>query len=69
MISEPLTLSELEQYLAKAADLLRGSIDQADFKALEFSVAPSNSVQTKPDPDRLCIKPCNMIVVCSKENV
>ena len=29
---EPLTLSELEQYLAAAADLLRGSIDQADFK-------------------------------------
>ena len=31
-----LTLSELEQYLAKAADLLRGSIDQADFKAYIF---------------------------------
>ncbi|MFG1954645.1 hypothetical protein [Micromonospora sp. NPDC048830] len=24
----PLSLSELEQYLAKAADLLRGSIDE-----------------------------------------
>jgi type I restriction enzyme M protein len=29
-------LSELEQYLAKAADILRGSIDQADFKAYIF---------------------------------
>ncbi|XTZ13334.1 N-6 DNA methylase [Micromonospora echinospora] len=32
----PLSLSELEQYLARAADLLRGSIDQADFKAYIF---------------------------------
>ncbi len=32
----PLSLSELEQYLAAAADLLRGSIDQADFKAYIF---------------------------------
>jgi type I restriction enzyme M protein len=31
-----ITLPELEQYLAKAADLLRGSIDQADFKAYIF---------------------------------
>lgn len=31
-----LTLPELEQYLAHAADLLRGSIDQADFKAYIF---------------------------------
>lgn len=31
-----LNLTELEQYLAKAADLLRGSIDQADFKAYIF---------------------------------
>lgn len=31
-----LTLSELEVYLARAADLLRGSIDQADFKAYIF---------------------------------
>lgn len=31
-----LSLPELEQYLAKAADLLRGSIDQADFKAYIF---------------------------------
>jgi type I restriction system adenine methylase HsdM len=31
-----LTLSELESYLGKAADLLRGSIDQADFKAFIF---------------------------------
>lgn len=30
-----LTLPELEQYLARA-DLLRGSIDQADFKAYIF---------------------------------
>lgn len=30
------TLPELEQYLGKAADLLRGSIDQADFKAYIF---------------------------------
>lgn len=32
----PLSLAELEQYLAKAADLLRGSVDQADFKAYIF---------------------------------
>jgi type I restriction system adenine methylase HsdM len=32
----PVSLPELEQYLAKAADLLRGSIDQADFKAYIF---------------------------------
>ncbi|GGS44026.1 type I restriction-modification system subunit M [Actinokineospora fastidiosa] len=32
----PLSLAEVEQYLAKAADLLRGSIDQADFKAYIF---------------------------------
>lgn len=31
-----LTLSELEQFLARAADILRGSIDQADFKAYIF---------------------------------
>jgi len=31
-----LTLGELESYLGKAADLLRGSIDQADFKAFIF---------------------------------
>lgn len=31
-----MTLPELEQYLARAADLLRGSIDQADFKAYIF---------------------------------
>lgn len=31
-----LTLNELEQYLGAAADLLRGSIDQADFKAYIF---------------------------------
>ena len=34
--SKGITLSELEQYLGKAADLLRGSIDQADFKAYIF---------------------------------
>ena len=32
----PLTQSELENHLAKAADLLRGTIDQADFKAYIF---------------------------------
>lgn len=31
-----MTLSELENYLAAAADLLRGSIDQADFKQYIF---------------------------------
>ncbi|MBW4705280.1 SAM-dependent DNA methyltransferase [Micromonospora sp. RL09-050-HVF-A] len=35
-LAVPLSLSELEQYLARAADLLRGSIDQADFKAYIF---------------------------------
>lgn len=35
-MTERLTLSELNQYLARAADLLRGSIDQADFKAYIF---------------------------------
>lgn len=34
--SRPMSLSELENYLAAAADLLRGSIDQADFKAYIF---------------------------------
>lgn len=34
--AEPLTLGELEQYLGAAADLLRGSIDQADFKQYIF---------------------------------
>ena len=34
--SKPLTLGELEQYLAAAADLLRASVDQADFKAYIF---------------------------------
>jgi type I restriction enzyme M protein len=34
--SEPVTLSELGSHLAKAADLLRGAIDQADFKAYIF---------------------------------
>lgn len=36
MSTDRITLAELEQYLAKAADLLRGSIDQADFKAYIF---------------------------------
>jgi type I restriction enzyme M protein len=36
MTTTSITLSELEQHLAKAADLLRGSIDQADFKAYIF---------------------------------
>ncbi len=36
MTTAPITLPELEQYLAKAADILRGSIDQADFKAYIF---------------------------------
>ena len=34
--TDRITLPELKQYLAKAADLLRGSIDQADFKAYIF---------------------------------
>lgn len=34
--AERLTLSALENHLAAAADLLRGSIDQADFKAYIF---------------------------------
>lgn len=36
LTTERITLPELEQYLGKAADLLRGSIDQADFKAYIF---------------------------------
>ena len=36
LTTDRITLAELEQYLAKAADLLRGSIDQADFKAYIF---------------------------------
>lgn len=36
LATERITLAELEQYLSKAADLLRGSIDQADFKAYIF---------------------------------
>lgn len=35
-VSEPLKLNELENYLGAAADLLRGSIDQADFKQYIF---------------------------------
>ncbi|WP_344341441.1 type I restriction-modification system subunit M N-terminal domain-containing protein, partial [Streptomyces rhizosphaericus] len=35
-MTDRLTLPELQQYLAKAADILRGSIDQADFKAYIF---------------------------------
>ncbi|OKL46270.1 DNA methylase [Boudabousia liubingyangii] len=35
-MTEIMTLSQLEGYLASAADLLRGSIDQADFKAFIF---------------------------------
>lgn len=31
-----LSLGGLEQYLARAADMLRGSIDQADFKSYIF---------------------------------
>ncbi len=34
--AKQVTLSELQSYLGKAADLLRGSIDQADFKAFIF---------------------------------
>lgn len=36
MTTDRITLPNLEQYLARAADLLRGSIDQADFKAYIF---------------------------------
>ena len=32
----PMTLPDLESHLAKAADLLRGAVDQADFKAYIF---------------------------------
>jgi type I restriction enzyme M protein len=35
-VPPPMTLSELESHLAKAADLLRGTVDQADFKAYIF---------------------------------
>ncbi|QGN49848.1 N-6 DNA methylase [Micromonospora sp. WMMC415] len=35
-LAVPMSLPELEQYLARAADLLRGSVDQADFKAYIF---------------------------------
>lgn len=34
--AKTVTLSDLQSYLGKAADLLRGSIDQADFKAFIF---------------------------------
>lgn len=34
--AKPVSLGELEQYLQEAANLLRGSIDQADFKAYIF---------------------------------
>lgn len=36
LTTDRITLGELEQYLARAADLLRGSVDQADFKAYIF---------------------------------
>ena len=35
--SAPLTLSELENHLGAAADLLRGSIGHADFKGVHLS--------------------------------
>jgi type I restriction-modification system DNA methylase subunit len=35
-VPPPMTPSELESHLAKAADLLRGTVDQADFKAYIF---------------------------------
>lgn len=35
-MTSAITPPEVEQYLARAADLLRGSIDQADFKAHIF---------------------------------
>src|SRR3954447_11935917 len=35
-VDAPLTLSDLENHLAAAADLLRGAIDQSDFKAFIF---------------------------------
>lgn len=34
--NEPIVLPELESHLARAADLLRGAVDQADFKAFIF---------------------------------
>ncbi len=36
LCEEPLSLAQLESHLARAADLLRGAIDQADFKAFIF---------------------------------
>ena len=36
LCEEPLSLAQLESHLASAADLLRGAIDQADFKAYIF---------------------------------
>jgi type I restriction enzyme M protein len=36
LTGEPLTLSRLEQHLAQAANILRGPIDQADFKSYIF---------------------------------
>ena len=36
--AKTVTLSDLQSYLGKAADLLRGSIDQADFKAFIFPI-------------------------------
>ena len=36
LVGEPLTLSRLEQHLAQAANILRGPIDQADFKSYIF---------------------------------
>src|SRR5699024_363449 len=35
-MTNPITLPGQEQYLTRAADQLRGSIDQADFKAYIF---------------------------------
>lgn len=57
-----LTLAELEQYLARAADLLRGSVDQADFKAYIFPlmffkrISPTRKLAstTRPGPSCAC---------------
>ena len=35
-VAAPISLGDLESYLGRAADLLRGAIDQADFKAYIF---------------------------------
>ena len=48
-----LTQSELDGFLAKAADLLRGGVDHSEFRGANSSAPPSQPVHVLQDPERL----------------